>query len=428
MKNRINQGHCERSEAISLLAMTVSLALLLSGCAAPQKLQPILETIPPAELTWAEDLPIIHLSGSPYAMGYQHGSVLRKQVQASVANVMAFVNRGLGIPVVGGWLARRALDRAWAKMEPFIPTRYSEELEGLADGAGIPLKTLRRVHALPERMATTCASFAAFGQATQDGRMIQARNLDWAIRADVQRYAAVFVHRPAGRIPFVSAGWLGFMGVISGINRQGISVGEIGAGTADSTLEGIPMPFLLRRVLEESDRLDQAVSLVQAAPRTGGYNYLFADAAEKKAAALETTRRRCAVFWADQEGEKARDNPYAVLVPNAIFRSDWALDPEVRDSQWACGGNPKRPGLEPPIGSKAYGVRYWGQGQLIRRFYGKIDPETAMAIARAIAPSSNIQSVVYAFPEMWVANAAGRKAAALGKYVQLDLRDLLKKE
>ena len=47
-----------------------------------------------------------------------------------------------------------------------------------------------------------------------------------------------------------------------------------------------------------------------------------------------------------------------------------------------------------------------------------------MVIARAIAPSSNIQSVVFAYPQIWVANASGRRPAAGGRFLQVDLEDL----
>jgi hypothetical protein len=354
-------------------------------------------------------------------MGVQHGALLREEVRASVGNMMAFVDREVGIPVVGGFLARRTLDRAWSRMAPFVPLEIQQELKGLSEGAGIPLKTLQQVHALPELMVTTCASFAAFGKATRDGRLIQIRNLDWAIQSEVQRYSALFVARPEGKHPFLNIGWLGFIGAISGINDSGISISEIGAETQDVDLKGIPMPFLLRRVLEEADHLDEAVDLVCSSTRTGGYNYLFADAKPGQAVALETTKSRCAVFWADQEPK----TPYGVFVPNVVLRSDWALDPQVRDQQLAAKGDPNRPGLEPPVGSKAYDVRYAGQGQLLLQFHGQIDPEIAMAIARAIAPSSNIQSIVYAFPQVWVADAQAKQPAALGRYLQVDVRSLL---
>lgn len=374
----------------------------------------------PGRVEPSGSLPVVYLSGSPYEMGYQHGAFFRKEVRASVANAIAFVDRHGKVPWVGRWIARQMLDRTWRQMKPYIPPRYLQELQGLSDGAGIPLKTLERLHALPELTATTCASFAAFGKATDGGGLIQIRNLDWAIQSDVQKHAALFVHQPASGRPFINVGWFGFIGVISGINEEGISVAEIGAETVDVSFKGIPMPFLLRWILEEGRDLKKAVEIVQTSPRTVGYNYLFADAKAKQAVALETTHRHCAVFW----GTESVQSPEHLVVPDALFRSDLAFDPQIRDLQLACRGDPKRPGLESPKGSSAYEVRYRKQGELLLRFHRQINAETAMAIARNIAPSSNMQSIVYAYPQIWVAIADGRQPAAEGRYLYLDLKEL----
>ncbi|MBI3318734.1 MAG: hypothetical protein HYZ90_06325 [Candidatus Omnitrophica bacterium] len=402
------------------LALAACLFLVTAGCALSPR--PSHREIPPARLSREGNLIILRLEGTPYEMGYQHGSALPAEVRASVANAMAFVDREAGIRFLGGWFARVRLDQVWKQMSPFIPYNFLEELRGLSDGAGIPLKTLQRVHLLPELKGTTCSGFAAFGRATRDGRLIHLRNLDWAIQSDVQRYSALFVFRPKGKRVFVAPGWLGFIGVLSGISEEGISVGQIGSDTVDSTLRGVPMNFLLRQVLEESGSLEEAVRLVGGVSRTGGFHYLFSDSKRRQAVVLETTRSRCAVFWADEEPK----GPFSLRVPNALFRSDWALDPEVRNLQIASQGDPKRPGLESPVGSKSYDIRYRGQGQMLQRFHGRLDPELAMDIAKAVAPPGNIQSVIFAYPQMWLANAQGKRPAAWGRYLRFDLEKLFR--
>jgi hypothetical protein len=391
----LRQAQHERKRVIS----SALFLLLIAGCAGPEKAVPILDTVPSGKLQWIGEMPVLRLRGSPYEMGYQHGTLLRRQVRASVGNILGFADRQLKVPGLGRMVARRRLDRAWRQMRPHVPERYLEEMQGLADGAGIPLKTLQRIHALPDLTSVTCASSAVAGAATRDGRLIQIRNLDWAIQSNVQRYAALIVHEPKGRRPFVNIGWLGFIGVLSGISQAGISVAEIGAETMDANLRGVPMPFLLRRVLEESDNLEQAAKIIETGPRTVGYNYLVADAKAREAVALETTRQHSALFRMEE---------------GCLIRSDYALDPVVRGLQTE----------KVPEKTSAYKVRYRGQTELLERFRGKIDPEIAMAVARAIAPSSNIQSVVYAYPQLWVASAYRRQPAAQGAYLQVDLEEL----
>ena len=366
-------------------------------------------------------MPVVVLKGTPYEMGFEHGSRYKSQVRASVTNILSFMERQTSLPVFRRLYSRYKLSRYWAKMKRYVPKRYLEEMKGLADGSGVSLRDLQRVHALPEFAAVWCASSVAYGKATEGGRLLHLRNLDWSIHSDIQRYAAAFVVHPEGKSSFVNLGYFGFIGALTGISKEGISAAEIGAATVDRTLKGIPMPFLLRRVLEEAGDLKQAVDIVQSAKRTTGYQYVFADAKTKQAVTIETTRRLAQVFWAENQFET--EVSYAVPIQHVLVRADTAIDPQVRDRQLASQGNPSRRGIEAP-GGEAYNVRYKRHSDLIQKQYGRLNARGMIEIAKEIAPDSNIQSVVFAYPVMWVANARGSDPAVSQPYVKYDLRAL----
>lgn len=371
-----------------------------------------------------EGLPIVVLRGSPYELGYQHGVLLREEVRAAVRDTLRFARHYLRVPLLGSWTADLILDAVFRLERRWIPEDYLIELQGLADGAEVPLRDLQRVHAIPDLTSSGCSSFVARGAATADGRLYHSRNLDWNIEAGIQRHAVLFVVHPDddAQRSFVSVGYAGFIGVLTGINTRGISVAQIGAKTADRTLRGLPMPFLLRLVLERADTLDTAADIVRSATRTVGYNYVIADAPRQDAVALETTRTYCAVFpMNDPREAEAR---YAITMPETLFRADTALDPTVRERQWASKGNPRKPGLEPPGGS-AYDVRYRGQGERLRAAWGQLDVDGALAIMRAVAPPSNVQSVLFAWPNLWVANAHELAPAATQPYHHFNVHELL---
>ena len=373
-----------------------------------------------AHLEERNGLRVGFLDGSPYELGYQHGRLLKDEVRQSVGQVLGYFRGYLKLPVLGSLAANWWLDRPWIQAMPFVPGDALEELRGLAEGAGVPVRELWRLHAIPDR-TYACSNFAAWGRATAGGRLIHARNLDWNIRAGIQQHAAVFVVRPTGQQAFVNVGWAGFIGVLSGINEQQVSIGQIGAATVDATWKGMPMVFVMRQVLERASTLGEAVRIIQDAPRTVGANYVIADAKVPTALAVETTHRRVSAFEADDPKEQGVS--YAAPLGDCVFRADTAVDPQIRDWQVASGGNPKTPGLEPPTGS-AYAVRYLGQGEGLRQRYGRLDAAGAIAIAKTIAPDSNVQSVVFAWPIMWVANAQDTPPAAKTTYHELDLEDL----
>ncbi len=394
----------------------------LCGCGgAPAKRLPILDTVVSGTMETRAGLPVLYLHGSYYAMGYQHGSLMRSRIRASVAEALKFADRQGKLPLIGTWMARNKLDAAWNAMRPHIPDSYLEEMEGLADGAAVPLKLIQRMHVIADLAPVRGSFFAVNRSMTLDGKLIQAHNLESGIQSDGIKNAAIFVCHPKGRTPFVGFGWLGFAGVVSGVNSKGISASVIGAESLEESLSGVPVPFLVRRVLEESADLETAVAFVRQGPRTIGYHYLFSDLKTGQAVALETTNQQCAIFYLDKP--RAAQS-YGLAVSDALFRSEFALDPSVRAKQTDCDGDPEKPGLESPLRSYGYAIRYAGLASLLKRFSGQLTPESAMAVAGAVTAPSNSQSVIINYPRAWIA-LRGRKKSS---YRPLDLEVLFKND
>ncbi len=372
----------------------------------------------PGELFFHEGLPVLKLKGNAYHVGFEEGRLLKKEIQIAVHQIFDYLENQLPLPLVDRVIINELLDRGWNKMSPYISYEEDQQMRGLADGADVPLKKIQRLHALPEVYPAWCTNGAYWGKATQNGRLIAIRNLDWNREMGIHRIAAVKWIEMPGRIPYVNIGYYGFTGVLSGINGKGISVGQIGASSKDESMEGVPMPFLLKRILSESESLEDAAAIFKRSDRTRGYNYVIADALRQKAMVVETTQHHLAIF-ADNDPEEAKA-AYSFCLSNAVFRGDPALDSTIRDLQWASKGNPNKPGAEQPGGS-AYEIRYLKHGQLVQKYYGQIDSDIAKTIAQEVAPGSNIQSVIYAFPDFWVANAKDNLPAAKTPYAHFNL-------
>ncbi len=375
----------------------------------------------PGLLRFHENLPVLKLTGSPYHKGFEEGRLLKKEIHIAVRDIFRYFRKKLPIPLLNRPIINRSLDHAWKEMEPYVSYDEYEQMRGLAEGADVSFKIIKRLHAMPEVYPTWCANGAFWGKATADGRLIAIRNLDWNREMGIQRFAAIKFYENPGGQNYVNIGYYGFTGVLSGVNEKGISVGQIGATSKDETMKGVPMPFLLKRVLSEASGLEDAVKIFERSDRTRGYNYVIADATAKRAVAIESTWHHLEIFR-DQDPDELEVS-YAFPIENAVFRGDPAINPSIRNLQWASKGNPKKPGLETPAGS-AYEIRYKKQGALVKESFGKITPETAKTIAREIAPKSNIQSVIYTFPDFWVANATEDTPAAQTEYIYFNFNDL----
>lgn len=88
--------------------------------------------------------------------------------------VPAFLRQPLSGIVTGA-----ALDLTYAITRAYTNKKYYEEMRGIADASGVPLKLIRRIHMIGELTKGTCSMFGAWGKATPDQNVIQLRALDW---------------------------------------------------------------------------------------------------------------------------------------------------------------------------------------------------------------------------------------------------------
>ncbi len=325
---------------------------------------------------------VIYLWGNPYDMGYAHGSMLKEKVR-SFFDVFTDAMKNLG------GVSDEELDRVYGLMEPYIPEEYKEEMRGLADGADVPLDLVHRVHIIPDLSEFHCTFFAAWDSATKDGKLYQIRALDYEMRAHIQDYPAIIIYDPEGGIPFANIGWVGFIGVVSGISSAHIAVSEIGESFGDEheTLEGEPMPFLLRDILQKDDSLDKAVERIKNANRTSSYLYCVGDAELGEARSFETAADFCKVY---DDSSLPLDRIEDVVYTSMGMDSGW--------------------------NSKVY--------NFLNPKHRHIDADVAMDLMKTLG-TGNLHSVAYNVTdlEIWVANAGKDRTPGFNReFVYLDLK------
>ena len=382
------------------------------------------EKVDPNEKGYAEEIEgtlVLHLKGSPYEMGFQRGSLARDRVQLMIQRFDGLLEKAkeeVGLPK---FAANLILDITYQLCSPYIPDRYKREMEGLADGSGADLQVIRRGQVISVITERGCSSFALWGKATADGKLYQGRNFDWVLDAGLEDTAVLALYEPDGRNRFACAGYAGQLGVLSGMNMEGISIAQIGAITKDKSLRGTPLEFVLRRILEECSDLDQVTALIKTAKHTVGYNYVIADGDARDARAYETTAHQVAVFGPNDPKETCE---YAIRIEDAVFRADEAMDPTVRSLQECANA----PGM--PYGSNSYDHRYKGIATRVQEHFGKIDQATALDILRATAMNNaNLHAVLTNTTDrqMWVSHAKNGQDASKQAFVHYDLNRLFQR-
>ncbi|GIW86539.1 MAG: hypothetical protein KatS3mg108_0863 [Isosphaeraceae bacterium] len=343
---------------------------------------------------------VLHVKGSPYEMGYQQGVLLKDEIRELVRFLFDVKARDFGEELqfqVGGLLRvkpdARAIIATIAKSQRrFVPERFYEEMRGIADGSGVPYDDIVAANFIPELFH--CSGFAIAGNATRDGTLYHGRVLDYGVDWRLQEFAVLTVAEPDGKIPFVNVTYAGFIGSVTGMNAERVSIGEMG-GAGLGHWAGVPMAFLFRMALEEAKSLDQAIAIFRDHPRTCEYYYVIADGETGQAVGMEASWHRFGTVAMGQ-------------------------------------AHPKLPEAVPDCVLLSAGDRYRELVRRVREGYGTFDAASALRLMdRPVAMKSNLHNALFetATTRLWVANASiDRQPACTQPYHEFRLTDLLARQ
>jgi hypothetical protein len=343
--------------------------------------------IPHGELRWIDNQRVVLLSGTPEEVGQAHGKLLRQEAMACIDSVLHTFGTAQTIRT-GRWF-RHDLVEAYARLSPHIPERHKVETRAMAAALGLDEGLVQTLNVFPELFH--CSGFALFGKATKDGKLYHGRVLDYMTAIGLQDAATTFIVNVDGRIPFANVGYAGFIGSVSGMNAESISLGEMG-GRGEGQWDGAPMATLMRRALEECRTLDDVMDLWKNSPRTCEYYYVFADGKTNRAVGVAALPESIEFVLPGQTHERLGEGIEDVVVLSA--------------------------------GSRLQKLR-----ERVQEKYGQFDAELGQwLMSRPVAMQSNLHNVLFV-PEdgvLYVANADHKHPAAERPYVKLDLHALLR--
>jgi hypothetical protein len=338
--------------------------------------------------------PVLHLKGTPYEMGYQHGALLKEHVRQNLHHMLVVKAKEAPTVKIGPVTmnVRNAINMILKTQEPYVDQRYFDEIDGVAAGAGVDAYDGRAANFIPELFH--CSGFALMNSATKDGTLYHGRVLDYAVDWGLQDHAVLVVAEPEGRIPFVNITYAGFIGSVTGMNAEHVSIGEMG-GRGLGHWEGRPMALIIREALETAKSLDEAVATFRDKPRTCQYYYVIADGEENRAVGMEASWD---VFEVIEAG-----------------KSHPLLTKPVKDCVLMSAGD-----------------RYLELAKRAEAGQGKFTAEDALKLMeRPVAMKSNLHNVLFepASTKIWVANASSdKRPAAEQKYYRFQLSELLKRK
>ncbi|XP_070541872.1 protein dcd1A-like [Ptychodera flava] len=237
---------------------------------------------------------VLHLWGNPYERGFAHGTIMKEEASAMMKAVWGYFEKEI-IDAVNStvpgffkeWFLKDvanlgldvALDLEKAATKPYTPQYFYDEIQGLADGAGVDVKIIERIHLIGELTKGSCSMYGAWGKAVPlPNSVMQLRALDWASDGPFQNYPQLTVYHiddsnATNGHSFVNIGWSGWVGSITGMSSTQMAISEIGVAYPDDTFGkesrfGFPFTFLLRDILQFDNTLDDSINRIANAHRT----------------------------------------------------------------------------------------------------------------------------------------------------------------
>lgn len=213
---------------------------------------------------------VVDIAGDPYVRGLAHGRQLKVRIAAHVADWQATLAKASGEPFDGYIAAMLRETDFKSAIGAHMPDLLAE-VDGIADGAGLGRDLVYALQLMDEewfyrtgRTAQKCSSFAVVGEdATWIGQ-----NMDLGQYTDGHQV----VLRTEDALLFTTAGVIALMGV----NAAGLGVCVNSLPQLPAAPEGIPVAFMIRRLLQARS-LAEAADLVQALPHATNQHYLIAE-------------------------------------------------------------------------------------------------------------------------------------------------------
>lgn len=251
----------------------------------------------------------LYIKGNPLQLGYNNGALTKDLMQRQEAiffsKVEGFVPSNFKQKLLRGFLK-------WYNRKMYLNVRedYQAELYGLSRYSSdqynfIAPRYLRSLylhgahdigHAMQDLALVGCSSLAVWNDNTEDGDLLIGRNFDFYVGDDFAKNKLVEFIEPEEGIPYMSVSWPGMIGVVSGMNKEGITV-TINAGKSKIPLTAkTPISLVTREILQYAKNIDEAIAIAKKRKVFVSESILVGSANDKDAVIIEVSPNNFGVY------------------------------------------------------------------------------------------------------------------------------------
>lgn len=254
----------------------------------------------------------MYISGSPFEMGYKNGiltdSINKYQEQAFVDFLQELVPSKFYINFLKYIIIffNRNLDN-------HIPLDLQKEIYGVSLFAskefnfiGSPYQRMLNYHAahdighaLQNMNLVACTAFEVKGDKSVDSSMLIGRNMDFSSGDKFAENKIIAFCKPDRGYNFCYITWPGMIGVVSGMNNQGLVVTLNAAKSDIPTSAKTPVSILARYVLQNASNIDEAYNIIKKFKTFVSECFLISSGRDNKTVVIEKSINKVGIYQTD---------------------------------------------------------------------------------------------------------------------------------
>lgn len=206
------------------------------------------------------------------------------------------------------------------RMGASVPLEYRQEIKAMSascthefDEFGSPYERQMQYHSahdighvMQDYMLVGCTSFAVWGRESADSSLLMARNFDFYMGEEFAKNKLVLFEKPDSGYAYVSVTWPGMLGVVSGMNTQGLAVTINASKLEVPSSSATPISILVKSILQYASNIEEAETIAASFKTFVCESILVGSANDGRAVIIEKTPSAMGIYSPEGGSESSR--------------------------------------------------------------------------------------------------------------------------
>lgn len=221
-----------------------------------------------------------------------------------------------------------------------VPLEYRQEIKAMSascthefDEFGTPYERQMQYHSahdighvMQDYMLVGCTSFAVWGRESADSSLLMARNFDFYMGEEFAKNKLVLFEQPDSGYAYVSVTWPGMLGVVSGMNTEGLAVTINASKLEVPSSSATPISILVKSILQYASNIEEAETIASSFKTFVCESILVGSANDGRAVIIEKTPSAMDVYSTGLSSSDKMDSSLGEAVTRVICTNHYQSD------------------------------------------------------------------------------------------------------